>query len=432
MNTTSVRATALDRLVPAAAAALLLPAASACFPDPVPAAGAVQCDSVFSSGGASDAPVTAEVVVLIDVSASMWTDQGYPGLAERIAADAVDADVFGAADQRRLSVGLFGGPGAPAFPLDRVPLPEAVGLADGRQATDRQAVTECLEKELGERVPGEGAQRPGSDILRALTAGAGRLEGNTEDGKDGEDGEDADRRLLVYTDGLANTGCLDMERYFGDGLGSEEVAADCAASGEDRGLDLSGIDVRLHLQDTGAEARDSSQDAAVRSYWEQVCAAFGGTECLEQAQAPGGYVDAAEPGAEDPEVALPSAEFPDRGTVSLPSQLLFAFDSAVLRDEAEELLDEAAAHLRGDGAEAPSVTVTGHTDSKGGDDYNEDLSLRRAEAVADYLESAGFAEVSVVGEGERDPVCEGDYQDGELLDGACAQENRRVDIEIAD
>ncbi|MDA2812085.1 OmpA family protein [Nocardiopsis sp. RSe5-2] len=432
MSAMSERRPPAGRLVTAAAAALLLPAAAACFPDPVPAADGVRCDAVLSSTGASDAPVTAEVVVLIDVSASMWTDQGYPDLAERIAAEAVDADVFGRPDQRLLSVGLFGGPGAPAFPLDRVPLPEAVGLADGRQATDLRAVTECLKEELRERVPGDGALRAGSDILRALTAGAGRMEGNAGEAGNAEDGEGADRRLLVYTDGLANTGCLDMDRYFGDGLGSEEVTADCAASGEDRGLELSGVDVRLHLQDTGAEARDPSQDAAVRSYWEQVCAAFGGTDCLEEAQAPGGYVDAAAPEAEDPEVALPRAEFPDRGTVSLPSQLLFAFDSAELLDEAETLLDEAAAHLRDGADEAPRVTVTGHTDSKGSGGYNEDLSLRRAEAVAEYLESAGFAEVSVSGAGERDPVCEGDYRDGELLDAACAQENRRVDIEIAD
>jgi len=72
------------------------------------------------------------------------------------------------------------------------------------------------------------------------------------------------------------------------------------------------------------------------------------------------------------------------------------------------------------------VRVEGHTDSTGSDDYNMDLSNRRAAAVRNLLTSRGVADhrIDVVGYGESMPVATNDTEAGR-------QKNRRVEIKIA-
>jgi outer membrane protein OmpA-like peptidoglycan-associated protein len=69
--------------------------------------------------------------------------------------------------------------------------------------------------------------------------------------------------------------------------------------------------------------------------------------------------------------------------------------------------------------------VVGHTDSQGSDAYNDDLSRRRAEAVAAVLrpELAGGPELdlAVEGRGEREPVADNSTDEGR-------QANRRVSV----
>jgi len=72
------------------------------------------------------------------------------------------------------------------------------------------------------------------------------------------------------------------------------------------------------------------------------------------------------------------------------------------------------------------VRVEGHTDSTGSDDYNMDLSNRRAAAVRNLLTSRGVddSRIDVVGYGESMPVATNDTEAGR-------QKNRRVEIKIA-
>ena len=65
----------------------------------------------------------------------------------------------------------------------------------------------------------------------------------------------------------------------------------------------------------------------------------------------------------------------------------FDFDKATIRRDAADILDEAAEILR----DQPDVEVSvdGHTDAIGSDEYNQRLSERRAQAVADYLARHG-------------------------------------------
>lgn len=106
------------------------------------------------------------------------------------------------------------------------------------------------------------------------------------------------------------------------------------------------------------------------------------------------------------------------------STVLFAFDSSTLRDEARAELDRAAGIL------APRddlvlIEVAGHTDSIGDDDYNQDLSVRRAQSVADYLADNGVSRnrMRVVGYGETRPKVANDTPENR-------QKNRRVVLSI--
>jgi outer membrane protein OmpA-like peptidoglycan-associated protein len=107
--------------------------------------------------------------------------------------------------------------------------------------------------------------------------------------------------------------------------------------------------------------------------------------------------------------------------VRFDSDLLFAVDSAALSSDSLYALDDASAVL----AEYPktAVVVQGHTDSTGAEEYNEQLSLRRARAVENYLVGQGIDQgrVTSLGYGEAHPVASNDTASGR-------QANRRVSL----
>lgn len=101
----------------------------------------------------------------------------------------------------------------------------------------------------------------------------------------------------------------------------------------------------------------------------------------------------------------------------------FDFDRATIRSDARPVLDEAVATLQREGT--ISIVAEGHTDSRGTDAYNENLSLRRANAVRDYLVKGGISpsRISVEGYGESRPVATNDTDDGRA-------QNRRVELRV--
>lgn len=113
--------------------------------------------------------------------------------------------------------------------------------------------------------------------------------------------------------------------------------------------------------------------------------------------------------------------------VDLPADILFDFDRATLRPDAEAALARAAELLLG--YPGGAVTIGGHTDAKGEDAYNDGLSLRRAQAVAARLENAAGQSLAAEGFGERRPVAPNVRPDGgDDPDGR--QKNRRVELRI--
>ncbi|SFD77911.1 OmpA family protein [Roseivivax sediminis] len=106
----------------------------------------------------------------------------------------------------------------------------------------------------------------------------------------------------------------------------------------------------------------------------------------------------------------------------LSGEVLFEFDSASLRDSAREALNATAEAI---GIRALSeVRVVGHTDSRGADDYNRQLSLDRAQAVRDWLSTRPELQdvtLTTSGAGESQPTAGNDTEAGR-------RQNRRVEL----
>ncbi|GAA4397337.1 hypothetical protein GCM10023153_21130 [Ornithinibacter aureus] len=112
--------------------------------------------------------------------------------------------------------------------------------------------------------------------------------------------------------------------------------------------------------------------------------------------------------------------------VQLEDRFLFDFGSASLRPTAKDSLNTVAAIL----AEGSSkVEVIGHTDSLGGDAVNQPLSEKRAQAVTDFLVTAGIdkGRITSSGKGSSDPIADNKHADGRD-NPAGRQQNRRVEI----
>jgi outer membrane protein OmpA-like peptidoglycan-associated protein len=91
-------------------------------------------------------------------------------------------------------------------------------------------------------------------------------------------------------------------------------------------------------------------------------------------------------------------------SLDLRTEVPFAFDSATLPASAGGALTDLAEVLARDGR--TRVTVVGHTDDVGPEDYNRRLSLERARAVEAYLRGRGMAQENLasLGMGEDVPV----------------------------
>ena len=119
------------------------------------------------------------------------------------------------------------------------------------------------------------------------------------------------------------------------------------------------------------------------------------------------------------------AQQTERGMVLTLSDVLFDTAAATLKPGATLTIDRIARFLEGN-AET-RVIIEGHTDSRGSEAYNEDLSQRRAQAVADALRGRGIesGRFEVIGRGEGFPVANNGTAEGR-------QQNRRVEIVFSD
>lgn len=105
------------------------------------------------------------------------------------------------------------------------------------------------------------------------------------------------------------------------------------------------------------------------------------------------------------------------------NNIFFDFDKATLRNESYPELNRILEFMN----DYPNIRIQilGHTDSIGDENYNQQLSERRADAVARFLRVNGINtdRLIVEGKGESDPIADNDTAEGR-------QQNRRVEFEI--
>jgi len=130
-----------------------------------------------------------------------------------------------------------------------------------------------------------------------------------------------------------------------------------------------------------------------------------------------------EPVVEPAPEPQPAPQEPTITLATLGGEALFATNSHELNAAGQEALTNLVAQL-GSFQEIEAIAVTGHTDSRGAESYNQALSERRAATVAAFLGGAfPSASMSSIGAGELSPIDTNDTAEGR-------QANRRVEIEV--
>lgn len=154
-----------------------------------------------------------------------------------------------------------------------------------------------------------------------------------------------------------------------------------------------------------AEAASANADAA------RIAAADAVREAARQADEMQRQIDALQ--------ARPT----DRGLVLTLGDVLFTSGSADLKVGAASNLSRLVTFLNQNASR--NIEIEGHTDSVGGDDYNQGLSQRRADSVRSFLIQQGISSerISASGKGEHQPVADNESAGGR-------QQNRRVEVII--
>lgn len=113
----------------------------------------------------------------------------------------------------------------------------------------------------------------------------------------------------------------------------------------------------------------------------------------------------------------------DNIVLNMPSNITFDFDSYQLKTEFKPVLNSVVLVLNE--YVSTLITIEGHTDSKGSNEYNQKLSENRALSVSNYLISKDVKKqrLAAVGKGELEPVADNNTKNGRAL-------NRRVELTL--
>jgi OOP family OmpA-OmpF porin len=129
------------------------------------------------------------------------------------------------------------------------------------------------------------------------------------------------------------------------------------------------------------------------------------------------------PPAAAPVAPAAIAPVPSSEKVTYAADAFFDFNKADLKQEAKTKLDDLVSKTKEINLEV--IIAVGHTDSIGGDAYNDKLSVKRAESIKTYLTSKGLEanRVYTEGKGKKQPVADNKTAEGRA-------KNRRVEIEV--
>jgi len=363
--------------------------------------------------------VQSDTVVMIDASASFWPKAGtsvqLPDDLAHLVTNALVTN-FDSRGTRLISLGVFDGSSTTiSWELGDAALPVPAG--DDQEVGAEMANAESCLQHFVTTAESAAPRTAGTDELAALAAAGGRLRGASP----------SDDHVMVFTDGLSNTGCLDLSKTIQQGQTATAVLAGCpehAGLAALKGVHLSLSGVGLQA---GAPPLTTAEESLVQNYWQALCTALGVAStdsCVTAPQADATRTSAISRLA-DPAITFPSVR-PGVRKLDLPADLLFAFDSATLSPAGRSYLDVFLDQLKGQGRTIKEVI--GHTDEVGGAEYNMGLSRRRADAVRSYLASQGFTGVLATGVGESDPACSPEHTSAGVAIPACRAKDRRVQI----
>jgi OOP family OmpA-OmpF porin len=166
---------------------------------------------------------------------------------------------------------------------------------------------------------------------------------------------------------------------------------------------------------------DSSKHYVTDSYGRCVITSEWSKELATKECNPELFPEVAEAPPAPPPPPMPVYE---KHTVSATA--LFDFDKSVLKPAGKEAIHGIDEEIKSSEAKVIDINVVGHTDSVGTEEYNQQLSVRRANAVKDYMVSEGIDPgiIDVKGMGESEPVASNATAEGRA-------QNRRVEISVA-
>ena len=109
--------------------------------------------------------------------------------------------------------------------------------------------------------------------------------------------------------------------------------------------------------------------------------------------------------------------------VTFATDTFFDFDKSVLKPESQAKLSDLVEKTKAVNLEV--IIAVGHTDAVGTDGYNQKLSIRRADAVKNFLVGKGIEKnrIYTEGKGEKQPVADNKTAEGRA-------KNRRVEVEV--
>ncbi|MEB3755092.1 OmpA family protein [Acinetobacter sp. MD2(2019)] len=110
-------------------------------------------------------------------------------------------------------------------------------------------------------------------------------------------------------------------------------------------------------------------------------------------------------------------------SLALPERLLFAFNDFTIQDQQAQELIRLSQHLHQ--YHLDKIKIIGHTDNIGEQNYNQQLSLKRANSVSEIFLANGFnpQNVQTIGKGSSQPIANNDSDENRA-------KNRRVTIVI--
>ncbi len=109
--------------------------------------------------------------------------------------------------------------------------------------------------------------------------------------------------------------------------------------------------------------------------------------------------------------------------ITFDSGILFDVNSYQLKDASKEEIAKLSEILKK--YEDTNIMFAGHTDNTGSEEYNQELSEKRAKSVAEYAAFTGVAaeRMTITGYGEEDPIADNTTTEGRA-------QNRRVEVAI--